>query len=95
MDDPVLFLEPTKLYRLFKQDVREDAMRFPIGKANVVQEGDKLTIITYGTMVPLVKDVVAKKGVSRRDNRLKDDKSTGREDHNRKREEDGKGHNSP
>lgn len=64
MDDPVVFLEPTKLYRLFKQDVPEDAYEVPIGKANVVQEGDKLTIITYGTMVPLVKDVVAKKGIS-------------------------------
>ncbi|MDE1865569.1 MAG: alpha-ketoacid dehydrogenase subunit beta [Candidatus Micrarchaeota archaeon] len=63
MDDPVIFLEPTKLYRLFKQDVPEDSYEVPIGKANIVQEGDKLSIITYGTMVPLVKDVVAKKGV--------------------------------
>jgi pyruvate/2-oxoglutarate/acetoin dehydrogenase E1 component len=64
MDDPVVFLEPTKLYRLFKQEVPEDTYEVPIGKANVVQEGDKLTIITYGTMVPLVKEVVAKKGVA-------------------------------
>lgn len=64
MQDPVIFLEPTKLYRLFKQDVPEDAYEVPIGKANVISEGDKLTIITYGTMVPVVKDVVAKKGVS-------------------------------
>lgn len=64
MDDPIVFLEPTKLYRLFKQEVPEDAYEVPIGKASVVQKGDKLTIITYGTMVPLVKDVVAKKGVS-------------------------------
>jgi pyruvate/2-oxoglutarate/acetoin dehydrogenase E1 component len=44
--------------------VPEDSYEVPIGKANVVQEGDKLSIITYGTMVPLVKEVVAKKGVS-------------------------------
>jgi len=64
MDDPIVFLEPTKLYRLFKQEVPEESYEVPIGKASVVQPGDKLTIITYGTMVPLVKEVVAKKGVS-------------------------------
>ncbi|MGC8478677.1 MAG: alpha-ketoacid dehydrogenase subunit beta [Candidatus Micrarchaeia archaeon] len=64
MQDPVLFLEPTKLYRLFKQDVPEDSYELEIGKANVVSEGDSLTIITYGTMLPLVKSVVEKKGVA-------------------------------
>jgi pyruvate dehydrogenase E1 component beta subunit len=64
LNDPVLFLEPTKLYRLFKQDIPEESYEIPIGKANIVSAGDKLTIVTYGTMVPLVKDVVAKKGVS-------------------------------
>jgi pyruvate/2-oxoglutarate/acetoin dehydrogenase E1 component len=64
MDDPVVFLEPTKLYRLFKQEVPEESYEVPIGKASVVQQGTNLTIITYGTMVPLVKEVVTKKGVS-------------------------------
>ena len=64
LDDPVVFLEPTKLYRLFKQDIPEEPYEIPIGKANIISEGDKLTIVTYGTMVPIVKDVVAKKGVS-------------------------------
>lgn len=64
MDDPIIFLEPTKLYRLFKQEVPEGSYEVPIGKASVVQEGDKITIITYGTMVPVVKEVVAKKNVS-------------------------------
>lgn len=63
MDDPVIFLEPTKLYRLFKQDVPEDAYEVPIGKAAVVREGAALTVITYGTMVPVVKDVVSSKKV--------------------------------
>ncbi len=61
MDDPVIFLEPTKLYRLFKQEVPAEPYEVEIGKAAVVQEGTQLTIVTYGTMVPLVKDVVAKK----------------------------------
>ncbi len=64
MDDPVVFLEPTKLYRLFKQEVPEDSYEIEIGKASKVLEGDDLSIITYGTMVPVVKDVVAKKKVS-------------------------------
>ena len=64
LDDPVIFLEPTKLYRLFKQDVPENEYEVPIGKANLISEGDQLSIITYGTMVPIVKDVVIKKKLS-------------------------------
>ena len=63
MNDPVIFLEPTKLYRLFKQEVPDEAYEVPIGKASLVREGSALTIITYGTMVPIVKDVVAKKNI--------------------------------
>lgn len=64
LNDPVVFLEPTKLYRLFKQDIPDEPYEIPIGKANIISEGDKLTVVTYGTMVPIVKDVVSKKGVS-------------------------------
>ncbi|MEM4064014.1 MAG: alpha-ketoacid dehydrogenase subunit beta [Candidatus Micrarchaeaceae archaeon] len=64
MNDPVLFLEPTKLYRLFKQDVPEDMYEVEIGKASIVKEGSDLTIVTYGTMVKVVEDAVAKKGTS-------------------------------
>jgi len=62
MNDPVLFLEPTKLYRLFKQEVPEDMYEVEIGKANVIREGKDLTIITYGTMVKVVQNVVERKG---------------------------------
>ena len=61
MQDPVVFLEPTKLYRLFKQDVPEEAYEVEIGKASKVREGNDLTVITYGTMVPVVTDVVKQK----------------------------------
>ena len=64
LDDPVIFLEPTKLYRLFKQDVPENEYEVPIGKASLISEGDQLSIITYGTMVPIVKDVIIKKKLS-------------------------------
>ncbi|MDE1857024.1 MAG: alpha-ketoacid dehydrogenase subunit beta [Candidatus Micrarchaeota archaeon] len=63
-NDPVIFLEPTKLYRLFKQDVPEEMYEVPIGKANLVAQGESLTIVTHGTMVPMVKSVVEKKKVS-------------------------------
>ncbi len=63
MNDPVMFLEPTKLYRLFKQEVPEEPYEVEIGKANVVREGNDLTIITYGTMVPVVQEVVKKKNL--------------------------------
>lgn len=64
MNDPVVFMEPTKLYRLFKQDIPEGVYEVPIGKANILQEGDDLTIITWGTMVPVVKNTVAQKGTN-------------------------------
>ncbi len=63
LKDPVIFLEPTKLYRLFKQDVPEESYEVDIGKANIIRAGEDLTIITYGTMVPIVNDVVSQKHV--------------------------------
>ena len=63
MQDPVVFLEPTKLYRLFKQEIPNEPYEIEIGKADVVRQGSAVTIISYGTMMPIVKDVVAKKGV--------------------------------
>ncbi len=62
MKDPVVFLEPTKLYRLFKQEVPDGLYDVPIGKASRIREGNEMSIITYGTMVPVVRDVVEKRG---------------------------------
>jgi len=64
MHDTVIFLEPTMLYRLFKQEVPESSYEVEIGKANKVREGDDLSIITYGTMVNAVKKVTEKKNLS-------------------------------
>ncbi|PYZ94841.1 alpha-ketoacid dehydrogenase subunit beta [Salipaludibacillus keqinensis] len=49
--DPVIFLEDTKLYRAFKEEVPQEMYRIPIGKANVVKEGEDLSIIAWGGMV--------------------------------------------
>jgi 2-oxoisovalerate dehydrogenase E1 component beta subunit len=50
-DDPVLFFEHKKTYRLIKGEVPEQDYVVPIGKANVVREGKDLSIITYGLAV--------------------------------------------
>lgn len=45
--DPVLFFENKKCYKLIKGDVPEDDYVVPIGKANVLREGDDITVISY------------------------------------------------
>ncbi len=50
-DDPVLYLEHKKMYRLIKGPVPEGAYDVPLGQARVVQEGTDVTIVTYGLMV--------------------------------------------
>lgn len=50
-DDPVLFLEPKKIYRAIKQDVPETSYRIKIGKASVLQEGEQITVVAYGAMI--------------------------------------------
>ena len=65
--DPVLFLEPKKIYRAFKQDIPEDAYVLPIGKARIVQEGEDITIVTWGSMVRDVQkaaEMIKEKGIN-------------------------------
>src|SRR5699024_8112200 len=50
-DDPVLFFEHKRAYRLIKEDVPEGDYTLTIGKANVKREGDDITVITYGLCV--------------------------------------------
>jgi pyruvate dehydrogenase E1 component beta subunit len=58
--DPVLFLENIKLYRSFRQETPEDHYMLPLGKANVVQEGDDVSVFAYGAMVPVALDAAKK-----------------------------------
>ena len=46
--NPVLFFEHKMLYRSIEEDVAEGYFALPFGKARVVTEGDKLTLVTYG-----------------------------------------------
>ncbi|HHT45243.1 MAG TPA: alpha-ketoacid dehydrogenase subunit beta [Fastidiosipila sp.] len=57
--DPVLFLEPKRIYRAFRQKVPEDAYTLPIGKAKIVKEGEDITVVTWGAMVPDVQKAVS------------------------------------
>lgn len=50
-DDPVIFYEHKRLYRLLKADVPEDDYIVPIDKANVVREGTDITVIGYGMVL--------------------------------------------
>lgn len=52
-NDPVIFMEPKKIYRAAKGDVPEEYYTVPIGKAKVVREGDDVTLVSYGAMLPL------------------------------------------
>ncbi|MCM3316271.1 alpha-ketoacid dehydrogenase subunit beta [Rummeliibacillus stabekisii] len=47
-DDPVLFFEHKRAYRLIKGEVPEEDYTIEIGKADVKREGEDLTVITYG-----------------------------------------------
>lgn len=58
--DPVVFFEPKKIYRAIKEEVPDEAYAIPLGKANVVQEGKDVTLITYGSWVKMAKDVISK-----------------------------------
>ncbi|MCI2413305.1 MAG: alpha-ketoacid dehydrogenase subunit beta, partial [Cuniculiplasma sp.] len=60
MNDPVIFLEPKKLYRSQKQEVPDEEYEIPIGKASLLHEGNDFTFITYGSMVPTVMNTVSK-----------------------------------
>jgi 2-oxoisovalerate dehydrogenase E1 component beta subunit len=72
-DDPVVFLEPKRLYRgIFDGDpakvtpwreqseaeVPADHYRTPLGRANIVQEGEEVTVIAWGTMVHVARAAI-------------------------------------
>jgi 2-oxoisovalerate dehydrogenase E1 component beta subunit len=59
-EDPVIFFEPKYLYRRAKDEVPVEDYSIPIGKANVLQEGTDISLITYGSMVHLSRDAVKK-----------------------------------
>ena len=49
--DPVIFLEPTRLYRAIKEKVNDDGKALPLDTAFVLREGRDVTIVTWGASV--------------------------------------------
>ena len=52
-EDPVLFLEPKRLYRSTREEVAEGAYTTPLGSARIAREGEHCTVLAYGAMVPI------------------------------------------
>ncbi len=50
-DDPVIFFEPKRVYRSFREEVPEEEYTIPIGSAKVLSEGTTVTVVTWGAMV--------------------------------------------
>lgn len=57
--DPVVFMEPKRVYRAIKEEVPEEEYTVPIGEAKTVQQGGDVTVITYGAMVKVTKEAIA------------------------------------
>lgn len=60
--DPVVFMEPKKLYRSVKETIPSDAEAIPLGKAKILQEGSEITLISYGAMMPIALEAAAQLG---------------------------------
>ncbi len=58
-DDTVLYFEPKRLYRAFKEEVPEERYEITLGKAHVLKEGSDVTLISWGAMTYVSKDAVA------------------------------------
>jgi len=66
-DDPVVFLEPKRLYRSIREEVPEEDYIVPIGTAAVRRDGTDVTIAGYGTSMPEILkagEELAKAGIS-------------------------------
>lgn len=65
--DPVVFLEPTRLYRLFKQSVDDDGQALPLDTCFTLREGSDVTLISWGAMLQEVlrsADQLAEAGIA-------------------------------
>jgi pyruvate dehydrogenase E1 component beta subunit len=64
--DPVVFLEPKRIYRAVKAEVPDGDYTVPIGTSRVVQQGEDLTLVAWGAMIPAcleTMEVLAAEGV--------------------------------
>ena len=59
-NDPVLFMEPKRIYRAARGEVPPEDYTVPLGKAKIVREGSQVTLIAYGAMVPVIEEAAQK-----------------------------------
>ena len=59
-DNPVLFMEPKRLYRASVSDVPEENYELPLGKADVVQEGKDITLVGWGAQIEILQKAAEK-----------------------------------
>lgn len=66
--DPVIFMEPKRSYRAFREEVSEESVALEIGKSQVVQEGTDVTVISWGAMMrptqQAVQELQPRRGIS-------------------------------
>ncbi len=63
-EDPVIFLEPKRLYRTTKEDVAEGRWTTPSGRARIAREGADVAVLTYGAMVPVALEAATQAAAS-------------------------------
>ncbi len=65
--DPVVFLEPTRLYRLFKEEVADTGAAMALDQCFTLREGSDITLVSWGAMIydtMQVADELAEQGIS-------------------------------
>ena len=62
--DPVIFFEPKRIYRAFREEVPEDEYTIPIGEARTVCEGEELTMVSWGATVIQCMNAIEQSGRS-------------------------------
>jgi pyruvate dehydrogenase E1 component beta subunit len=65
--DPVIFLEPTRLYRLFRQEVADNGEALPLDVCFTLREGSDVTLVSWGATVHetlAAADALAAEGIS-------------------------------
>lgn len=65
--DPVMFLEPKKIYRTVRGEVPDEEYTVPIGKANIAREGNDVVVFAYGAMLHVAleaAELAAAKGIN-------------------------------
>ncbi len=59
-DDPVIFMEPKRIYRAARADVPEGELTIPLGEAKIVREGRQVTVLAWSAMVHTALEAAAK-----------------------------------